>query len=135
MIKHSGIKGQKWGIRRYQNYDGTLTEEGKRRYHPTLNDTSVKKMKEMAAQKETSEKAKTGKPMRFADRRAAQVKLTDLTIDDIVPGRDFVMDICRGVRDGLGVKDDSGNAILPRDLLDVVRNAKTLYKYGRQIIG
>lgn len=31
-ISHHGIKGQKWGIRRYQNPDGTLTEEGKKRY-------------------------------------------------------------------------------------------------------
>lgn len=31
-IRHSGIKGQKWGVRRYQNEDGTLTEEGKQRY-------------------------------------------------------------------------------------------------------
>ena len=31
-IKHDGIKGMKWGIRRFQNKDGTLTEEGKRRY-------------------------------------------------------------------------------------------------------
>lgn len=29
---HFGIKGQKWGIRRYQNSDGTLTEEGRKRY-------------------------------------------------------------------------------------------------------
>lgn len=31
-LQHHGIKGQKWGIRRYQNPDGTLTEEGKLRY-------------------------------------------------------------------------------------------------------
>lgn len=31
-IQHSGIKGQRWGIRRYQNEDGSLTEEGKKRY-------------------------------------------------------------------------------------------------------
>lgn len=31
-IAHFGIKGQKWGIRRYQNKDGTLTEEGRRHY-------------------------------------------------------------------------------------------------------
>ncbi len=30
-IKHHGILGQKWGIRRYQNPDGTRTFEGKKR--------------------------------------------------------------------------------------------------------
>lgn len=31
-LKHWGIKGMRWGIRRYQNPDGTLTEAGKKRY-------------------------------------------------------------------------------------------------------
>lgn len=31
-IEHHGILGQKWGIRRYQNEDGSLTEEGRKRY-------------------------------------------------------------------------------------------------------
>ena len=31
-LYHHGIKGQKWGVRNYQNEDGTLTEEGKERY-------------------------------------------------------------------------------------------------------
>lgn len=30
-IAHHGIPGQKWGIRRYQNEDGTLTEAGRKR--------------------------------------------------------------------------------------------------------
>lgn len=30
-LEHHGVKGQKWGVRRYQNPDGTLTVEGKRR--------------------------------------------------------------------------------------------------------
>ena len=30
---HHGILGQKWGVRRYQNEDGTLTEAGKKRYY------------------------------------------------------------------------------------------------------
>ncbi len=32
-INHSGIKNMRWGVRRFQNKDGTLTEEGKRRYY------------------------------------------------------------------------------------------------------
>ena len=31
-LEHHGIKGQKWGVRRFENSDGTLTEEGKKRY-------------------------------------------------------------------------------------------------------
>jgi hypothetical protein len=31
-ISHHGIKGQKWGVRRFQNEDGSLTTAGKARY-------------------------------------------------------------------------------------------------------
>lgn len=31
-ISHHGIKGQKWGVRRYQNSDGSLTDAGKKKY-------------------------------------------------------------------------------------------------------
>ena len=32
-LEHWGILGQKWGLRRFRNPDGTLTEEGKQRYY------------------------------------------------------------------------------------------------------
>lgn len=31
-LQHHGIQGQKWGLRRYQNPDGTLTPAGRERY-------------------------------------------------------------------------------------------------------
>ena len=31
-LEHHGVKGQKWGVRRYQNKDGTLTTLGKEHY-------------------------------------------------------------------------------------------------------
>ena len=40
-LYHYGIKGQKWGIRRYQNPDGSLTDEGlkkKEQYKKDLNE-------------------------------------------------------------------------------------------------
>lgn len=31
-LMHHGVKGQKWGVRKYQNSDGSLTPEGRKRY-------------------------------------------------------------------------------------------------------
>ena len=42
VLTHYGINGQKWGVRRYQNPDGTLTEAGKRHYQK-LDDRWVKR--------------------------------------------------------------------------------------------
>ena len=33
-LYHHGIKGQKWGVRKYQNPDGSLTPAGAKRYTP-----------------------------------------------------------------------------------------------------
>ena len=42
-LMHFGIKGQKWGIRRYQNEDGTLTAEGRQRYGKELGEYANRK--------------------------------------------------------------------------------------------
>ena len=45
-LAHHGILGMKWGIRRYQNKDGTLTESGKRHYGTATEAYKVKTPKE-----------------------------------------------------------------------------------------
>ena len=37
-LQHWGIKGQKWGVRRYQNSDGSLTPAGIKRYRDEAGD-------------------------------------------------------------------------------------------------
>lgn len=44
-ISHFGIKGMRWGIRRYQNKDGSLTQEGKRRYSKSEDAEEVERIR------------------------------------------------------------------------------------------
>lgn len=44
-LYHHGVKGQKWGVRRYQNYDGTLTQEGYQHYGLNSDGSRNKAMK------------------------------------------------------------------------------------------
>lgn len=37
-LYHWGVKGMKWGVRRYQNKDGTLTAAGKKRRRAEISD-------------------------------------------------------------------------------------------------
>ena len=70
-LKHYVIKGMKWGVRRFQNSDGSLTADGKKRYSgDNLKDIQkqvnqgknvvdgVKKTKAKAAEKRTEKKIK-----------------------------------------------------------------------------
>lgn len=40
---HHGTKGMKWGVRRYQNKDGSLTPAGKARYDRDVRDNNARK--------------------------------------------------------------------------------------------
>lgn len=57
-LYHHGIKGQKWGVRRYQNKDGTLTAAGKKR-EQKMNDklkSANKELKKLRAENESLKK-------------------------------------------------------------------------------
>lgn len=43
-LYHHGIKGQKWGIRRYQYADGTYTPAGRKRYGASQNTSRMERM-------------------------------------------------------------------------------------------
>lgn len=57
-LVHHGILGQRWGIRRYQNADGTLTEEGKRHQKQLQNDLESGRVNHEQLARELSESGK-----------------------------------------------------------------------------
>ena len=42
-LYHHGIKGMRWGVRRFQNEDGTLTAQGRQRYKDYRSDQSTRR--------------------------------------------------------------------------------------------
>lgn len=55
-LYHWGIKGQKWGERRYQNKDGSLTDAGKKRYARDAREKGYKEQDEAGYYKLTGKK-------------------------------------------------------------------------------
>ena len=56
-LQHHGIKGQKWGVRRFQNKDGSLTPEGKKRYDDEPGERKESKSKNRPSRGERVAKA------------------------------------------------------------------------------
>ena len=80
-LYHWGIKGQKWGVRRYQNEDGTLTESGKARYNSDLTEKDPKKMTDEDLRKSSQriQAEQNYKMLRSKEKTGTQISKTALT--------------------------------------------------------
>lgn len=102
-LTHWGIKGMKWGIRRFQNKDGSLTDAGGKRYNGSdyqprkslgqkISDykkaSAKKKQLEKARaaraeKKRAEEEAKAKAEQRKKDVESGKIKAKDMTSDEL----------------------------------------------------
>ena len=89
-LYHHGILGMKWGVRRYQNPDGSLTLEGRRRY---LKDAAIQAKKERKKDYKNRRGLSDDELQEKITRLEKEKRLKDLTEEDMAPGERFVLDI------------------------------------------
>ena len=85
-LAHFGIPGMKWGIRRYQNPDGTLTPEGRERYNAG-DPKVVKAIDEANAQRNKRKEVQATLTSRQKTLlKAANKKYQDKILDSMIKG-------------------------------------------------
>lgn len=95
-LYHFGIKGQKWGVRRYQNEDGTRTSLGKERRKSGFSRAVSKKKNDYKAYQRRVKKIGKMSDEEIVNRIKRlenEAKLKDLERQKMIPGGKVVADI------------------------------------------
>lgn len=95
-LYHYGVKGMKWGVRRYQNKDGTLTAAGRKRRSQDVAKLADKN--ERTARKQDLKNRRTMSDAQLKkkiERLELEAKYKRLSEQDLAAGRSCVRDILK----------------------------------------
>ena len=84
-LEHWGIKGMKWGIRRFQNKDGSLTAAGRKRYNDSAEggkSTSASNKSKSSGKSSSSSKSSDDEVQYFVRKKPSQ--MTDAELNEAI---------------------------------------------------
>lgn len=94
-LMHWGIKGMKWGVRRYQNKDGSLTPAGKKRYDKEMAKLKEEekiaknklrtqaKLNKLDEKRKEVEALKSGKPIAKSTKQHSKPSVKDMSDEEL----------------------------------------------------
>ena len=94
-LMHWGIKGMKWGVRRYQNKDGSLTPAGKKRYDKEMAKLKEEekiaknklrtqaKLNKLDEKRKEIEALKSGKPISKSTKQHSKPSVKDMSDEEL----------------------------------------------------
>lgn len=113
-LYHHGVKGMKWGVRRYRNYDGSYTQAGVKRFDKSLGDYEKADARYKYAKKAYKATKKNGSyhdPDRNADISVSKAVVTNSKIARKAAKRKLEKDYRHLKQDKLG---DQGKELYAR---------------------
>lgn len=86
VLEHYGIRGMKWGIRRYQNKDGSLTPAGRQRYGVENKSSEASEVETLRRTKTMSEMSNT-ELQKVVKRMNLEQQYRDLTSKELASNK------------------------------------------------
>ena len=129
ILEHHGILGMKWGVRRFQNKDGTLTSAGKKRKAGNLKDIEPEgnNTKSISSMSDSELREAIN---RIEMERKYERLITPNTPQKVSEGKKFVMDILKesgknvGTQAGVYIMGTAINKIAKKEIVNPKKGQK-----------